>query len=153
MKKLKSLPEPLQKQILMRLGLAAALFILGPASAAIWHDASMLLILAAAAFFAVLGIRIAYRDYIIIKGICSDVDATIIRRRTKAIVFCTVMDDKEIKLRIPLRQQFRKIAVGDALEVYVDAETQILDWDGEFRLQSYICIDKDGPACYTNEVK
>jgi len=153
MKKMKSLPEPLQKQILMRLGLAAALFILGPASAVIWRDASMLLILAAAALFAVLGVRIAYRGYIVINGICGDVDATVIRRRTKAIVLCTVMDDKEIMLRIPLRQQFRKIAVGDALEVYVDAETQIHEWDGEFRLQSYICIDKAGPACYTNEVK
>jgi len=153
MKKLKSLPEPLQKQILLRLGLAAVLFILGLASAIIWKDASMLLIIAAAALFAVLGVRIAYRDYIIINGICGDVDATIVRRRTKAIVLCAMMGGKEIKLRIPLRQQFKKIAVGDALEVYVDAETQIHEWDGEFRLQSYIAIDKASAACYTNEVK
>ena len=153
MKKLKSLPEPLQKQILLRLGLATALFILGPASAVIWHDTSMLLIIAAAALFAVLGVRIACRDYIIINGICGDMDATIIRRRTKAIVLYTVMGGKEIKLRISLRQQFKKTAVGDALEVYVDAETQIHEWDGEFRLQSYICIDKAGLACYTNKVK
>ena len=153
MKKLKSLPEPLQRQILLRLGLAAVLFTLGMASAILWRDVSMLLIIAAAALFAMLGVRIACRDYIIINGICGDVDATIVRRRTKAIVLCTVMDGKEIKLRIPLRQQFKKIAVGDALEVYVDAETQIHEWDGEFRMQSYIAIDKAEAVCYTNEVK
>ena len=153
MKKIKSLPEPLQKQIWLRLGLAAALLIFGLVSAVAWRDWSMLLIIAVSVFFAALGIRIAYRDYIAIRGVCNDVDATLVRRRAKAIVLCTVMDGKDIMLRIPLRQQFRKITVGDALEVYVDAETQIHEWDGEFRLQSYICIDKAGPACYTSEVK
>jgi len=142
MKKLKLLPESLQKQILLRLGLAAVLFMLGPASAVIWRDASMLLIIAVAALFAVLGIRIAYRDYIIVNGVCDNITETIIRKRTKAIVLNTEYNGKAIKLHIPLRQQFRKFAVGDILEVYVDAAAQIYDWDNEFHLQSYIAIDK-----------
>ena len=153
MKKLKSLPEPLQKQILLRLSLAAALFILGLASAVIWRDINMLLIVAVAVLFAALGIRIAYRDYIVINGICDDVNETVIRRRTKAIVLNTEIEGKCVKLRIPLRQQFRKITIGDALMIYVDAATQIIDCDGEYRLQSYIAIDKVKTACYTNEVK
>ena len=50
-----------------------------------------------------------YRDYIVVNGVCEDVDATIIRRRTKAIVLRTVMNGKEIKLRIPLRSSSRRL--------------------------------------------
>jgi len=142
MKKLKSLPEPLQRQILLRLALAALLLFLGLASATIWRDASMLLIIVVAILYAALGIRIVLRDYIIIKGICDDATETMIRRRTKAIVLRTEIDGKEIKLRIAIRQQFRKVKAGDSLDVYVDAATQIHEWDGEFRLQSYIAIEK-----------
>jgi len=142
LQKIKSLPEPLQRQILLRFALAAALLVLGVASAIAWRDASMLFIIAVAVFFAVLGVRIACRDYIVIAGICGDVDATVIRRRTKAIILCTVMNGREIRLRIPLRQQFRKIAAGDVLEVYIDAATQVHEWGGEFRLQGYIAIEK-----------
>ena len=153
MKKLKSLPVPLQKQILLRLCLAAVLFIVGLVSAVMWRDTSMLLIIAVAALCVVMGIRIAYREYIVIQGICDDVSTTIIRGRTKAIVLRTEIEGKEINLRIPLRQQFKKITVGDILEVYVDAATQIHEWEGEFRLQSYIAVDKRSTACYTNGVK
>ena len=153
MKKIKSLPEPLQKQIFLRLTLAAVLLIVGLVSAVMWRDASMLLIIAVAALCAALGVRIAYREYIVIQGLCDDVSVTIIRGRTKAIVLRTEIKGKEIKLRVALRQQFKKIAVGDVLEVYVDAGTQIHEWDGEFRLQSYIAIDKRPAICYTNEVK
>jgi len=153
MKKLKSLPEPLQRQILLRLGLAAALCIVGLISAIVWRDPSMLLISAVAILLAVLGIRIACRDYIVIQGVCVDAAATVIRRRTKMIVLRTEMDGKEIKLRISLRQQFRKIVVGDILDVYVDTAAQILEWDGEFRLQSYIAVDKRPAACYTDVAK
>jgi len=146
MKTLKSLPEPLQRQILLRLGLAAVLFIFGLASAAAWRDWSMLIIIAVALFFAFLGIRIVWRDYIVITGVCSEVEATMIRKRTKAIVLITEMGGKEGKLRVSLRQQFRKIAVGDILDVYVDTEAQIYEWEGEFRLQSYIAIDKHAPG-------
>ena len=146
MKKLKSLPEPLQRQILLRLGLAAALFIFGLVSAIAWRDWSMLIIIAVALFIAFLGIRIVWRDYIIITGVCSEVEATMIRKRTKAIVLITEMGGKEGKLRVSLRQQFRKIAVGDILDVYVDTEAQIYEWEGEFRLQSYIAIDKHAPG-------
>ena len=140
--RIQSLPEPLQRQILLRLALATVLFVFGLISAVIWRDASMLVIVAVAVFFAALGIRIAYRDCIVIHGICVDVDASIIQRRKKAIVLQTKMKGKEANLRIPLRQQFRKIAAGDALEVYIDAAAQIHEWDGEFRLQGYIAIDK-----------
>jgi len=153
MKKLKSLPEPLQKQILLRLGLAAALCLVGLISAIVWRDPSMLIIAAVSVLLAVLGIRIACREYIVIKGVCEDATATVIRKRTKMIVLRTEIDGKKIKLRISLRQQFRKIVVGDVLDVYVDTATQILGWDGEFRLQSYIAVDKRPAACYTDEVK
>jgi hypothetical protein len=153
MKKIKSLPAPLQKQIVLRLCLGVALLIVGLVSAIMWCDVSMLLIIAVAALCVVLGVRITYREYIVIQGVCDDVSTTILRGRTKAIVLSTEIEGKEIKLRVALRQQFKKIAVGDALEVYVDAETQIHEWDGEFRLQSYIAIDKRPATCYTNEVK
>jgi len=153
MKKLQSLPVPLQRQILLRLGLAAALFVFGPASAILWRDRSMLVILAVAAFFAVLGLRIAWRDYIVIHGVCAEVDSTVIRKRSKAIVLLTEIEGREAKLRVPLRQQFRKYAAGDVLDVYVDAAAQIYGWDGEFRLQSYIAIDKTKSVCYTDAVK
>jgi len=146
MKKLKSLPEPLQRQILLRLGLATALFFFGLVSAAVWRDWSMLIIIAVALFVAYLGIRIAWRDYIVITGVCSEVDTTVIRKRTKAIVLITEMSGKEVKLRVSLRQQFKKFAVGDVLDICVDTEAQIYDWEGEFRLQSYIAVDKHPPA-------
>jgi len=153
MKKLQSLPVPLQKQILLRWGLAGVLFIFGLISAIIWRDASMLVIIAATVFFAVLGVRILWREYIVVTGICVETDVTIIRKRTKAIVLVTEIEGKEARLRIPLRQQFRKYAAGDILDVYVDTAAQIHEWNGEFRLQSYISVDKHAPSCYTNEVK
>lgn len=145
MKKLTSLPIPLQKQILLRLALSAALLIFGVASAAIWRDKSMLLIIIIAAFCAVMGLRIAARDYIVISGFCCETDTTMLRRRTKAIVITAQLSGNEVKLRVPLRQQFKRIAVGETLDIYVDAAAQIHEWNGEFRLQSYIAVDKRSP--------
>jgi len=140
--KLGSLPVPLRRQVVTHLGLAAVLLIFGLLSAALWRDKSMLIIIAVAVFFAALGVRICYRDYIVITGICIEVEPTIIRKRNKAVTITTMVDGKEMSLRIPLRQQFRKFAAGDTLEVYIDTETRINEWDGIFHLQTYIVIDK-----------
>lgn len=142
LQKIRSLPEPLQRQIWLRFSLAALLFIFGLVSAIVWRDKSMLIIIAVAVFFAVLGFRISYREYIIFTGTCIEVEPTIIRRRNKAVTITTMAEGKERSLRIPLRQQFRKIAAGDLLEVYVDAAAMIYEREGVFHLQSYICIDK-----------
>jgi len=146
MKKLKqqiqSLPEPLQRQIWLRFGLAAVLLIFGLASAIAWRDISMLVIIAVAVFSGALGVRLCYRDYLVITGICSEVDTTVIRKRNKAIVLLASVEGKDTALRIPLRQQFRKLAVGDILDVYVDATAAIYERDGIFQLQSYIAMEK-----------
>lgn len=142
MKILKSLPVPLQKQVLLRLCLSLLLFVFGLLCTIAWRDKSMLIIIAVAVFFALLGVRIMLREHIVITGTCVEADATMIRKRTKAIVLIAELNDVEVKLRIPLRQQFKKIVVGDKLEFYVDATTQIYEWDGEFRLHSYIAVDK-----------
>ena len=139
---IKSLPEPMQKQIVLRFVLSIVLLTFGLASAVIWQDKSMLLIIAVAAFSGVLGFRLCYRDFIVITGICTEVDNTVIRKRNKAIVVIAVVDGKEVTLRIPVRQQFRKFAVGDTLDIYVDAATSIHELDGKLQLQNYIAIDK-----------
>ena len=140
--RIKSLPEPLQRQVWLRFGLAAALLVFGLASAIIWRDKTMLVIIAVAAFSGALGVRLCCRDYIVITGICSDVDTTVIRKRSKAVVIIAAVEGQEKAIRIPLRQQFRKLAVGDVLDVYVDAAAMIYERDGIFHLQSYIAIDK-----------
>jgi len=144
LERIKSLPEPMQRQIWLRFGLGAALFLFGPLSAIAWRDWTMLVILAVAVFCAALGIRIAYREFVVITGICGEVESTVIRKRSKAILLITEIGGKEAMLRIPLRQQFRKFTEGELLEVYVDAAASIHEWDGKLQLQSYIAIDKRG---------
>jgi ribosomal protein L21E len=142
MKKLKTLPEPLQKQILLWLGMSAALMILGLVSAVLLRDKNVLLIFVVAIFCAVQGVRIGLRPYSSISGTVSEVQTTPIRRRSKAILLKTMQDGQVIVLRVPLRQGIQKFAVGDALDIYVDVAAKIYDWNNEFRLQSYIAIDK-----------
>ena len=142
LQQIQALPEPVQRQVWLRFGLAAVLFIFGLASAIAWKDVSMLVIIAVAVFGGVLGVRLCYRDYIVITGICSEVDTTVIRKRNKAIVLLASVEGKETALHISLRQQFRKLSAGDALDFYVDATAPIYERDGIFQLQSYIAIDK-----------
>jgi hypothetical protein len=149
MKKLKLLPEALQKQILLRFALAAALLILGTASAILLRDKSVLVIFAVALFCAGQGVWICLRPYIVIKGTVREVTLTPVRRRSKSILLQTEMG----ALRISLKQRLRKFSVGEPLELYVDAATQIYEWDGEFRLQSYISVDRPTKSCYTKGVK
>ena len=69
-------------------------------------------------------------------------DTTVIRKRNKAIVLLASVEGKDAALRIPLRQQFHKLMVGDILDVYVDAAATIYERGGIFQLQSYIAMEK-----------
>jgi hypothetical protein len=139
MKRFKALPESLQRQVLLRFSAAAALLILGLVSALWWRDKSVLLIFVVALFFAAQAVRVCLCKYIVITGTCKEAAVTPIRKRGKSILLQTNMSGQQAVLRIMTHQ---KVHAGEIVTVYADARTPIYEWQGEFRLQSHLALDR-----------
>lgn len=143
--KLSSLPEPIQKQILIRLGFGAVfllLFVVVLAMSFDWLTVVPFIILALASVLT--AIHLFYQalagNYVVVKGVCEETAVTPLRKRTKSILLKT----EEASVRIKLRQRLRKIPVGSNIVLYIAASTPVYERDGEHHLYSYIAIDIKG---------
>ncbi len=137
--KFKRIPAPIQTQVFFRLGLAlvSALFfilLLG-----ITDD---LLAIIPFAGLSVYSLFYAYRifrrsvegGYVIIRGRCVEVENTIIRKRTKAVM----IEAEEQMVRIILRQRLNRIRAGAEVRLYVADNTPVFDKDGAKLLNYYL---------------
>lgn len=140
-----AMPEPLQKQILIRLGFALAFFLLFILVLCMMFDwlttipfvaISLYSLMSAGALF----IRTANKEYVVVRGRCVETEVTLIRKRSKSIL----IETEEHMVRVTLRQRLRRIPQGTYLEVYVANNAQVYERDGVKLLYTYLAVEYKG---------
>ena len=142
LKEFKRLPEPLQKQTLIRLGCSGLFLILLIVFLKSARDIYLWLPCAGATvLFLAAGIllfcRAAQGDYIVISGECAEVGATPVKRRAKYIVLHADVCD----VKVMLRNRLRKINKGAVVRLYVLSSTPLYEERNGCLLRSYIAIE------------
>jgi len=136
------LPEPLQKQILIQLGLGALFLILLVAVVSastdlyLWLPCAGLALLFTATSIALFR-KAVLGDYVIINGECTEVGVTTVKRRAKYLV----LDTEAGKVRVILQNRRRKVSVGAAIKLFVNKNTPIYEHNGVQILYTYIAIE------------
>ena len=138
----KQMPELLQKQVLVRLGLCALSIAL--LAALIVYTGDMFLALpftGLSAFFAAAAFALfrtaVLGEYVVVSGKCAETSVTVLKRRAKYIV----LDTDECKLKVMLRGRMRKIPVGAEVKLYIANKTPIYDHNGLQVLYTYIAME------------
>ena len=145
--KFMQIPVPLRKQILLRcagVGLGAAMLLIVLIYSTDWR---FMVPCAAAAVFclssaALLFDRCVRGKYVVITGICTEIERTSIRKRIKAIYLQT--EEHQIKL-VGVRP-VRNLIVGDTLNLFVAENTPVYNTDGCNVICSYIALSKTLPT-------
>jgi len=136
------LPEPLQKQVLTRLGLGAVFFLIMLALLIAVRDAYLWLPCAgAAASFAAAAFLLlrsaALGEYVVVSGGCAEVRHTAIKRRVKYFILRTDSGD----LKVIPRGSARKVRRGAAVRLYVSKNTPVYEENGTQILYTYMALE------------
>lgn len=140
-----ALPEPLQKQIFVRLGfffIFLVLFILVLCVMLDWMTVIpfIMLTIASLASAYTLYRRVVAGKYVVIHGRCVESVVTLLRKRTKSIL----VEADEHMVRVMMKQRLKRIPDGIILDVYVASDMHVYDKDGAKLLYSYFAIDVKG---------
>lgn len=140
--KLKKLPEALQKQVWYRLVASIVfffLFLVILISFRYLYFCFAYLIFAGAllvngGWLFYIGSR---GKYIIIQGVCGQIETTGIRKRIKSITITLEGNT----LKIPIRQSMNKLAVGDTVIVYFSDKTLVYEQDVNCIICNYYSLE------------
>ncbi len=142
----KNIPEPLQKQILYRIGtgaaallLTASLFLYAMNPFSIVSCAGIMVFCGISSF--VLFRKAVIGEYVVVNGECLKVTLTSVRKRVRAITFLT--GDGQT-LQVTVKQRLKKIRVGVAVTLYVAANMPVYEKDGMHLLYSYLALETRG---------
>lgn len=138
----KRLPEPLQKQTLIRLGIGALFLILLTALIITARDIYLWLPCAGSALFFAVAAFLLFRkavlgEYVVVSGVCSDIGLTTVKRRAKYLILQT----DECSVKVMLRSRMRKIPVGASVRLYVAKNTPVYEQNGSQIMYTYMAID------------
>ena len=145
--KYKQIPQPLRKQILLRCagaGLALAMLLFVLVYSRDWRFfipcvvAAVLCIASAALLFN----RCVRGKYVVITGICTEIERTSIRKRIKALHLQT----EEHHVRLVGVRGLRSLSVGETLSLFVADNTPVYSVEGSNVICNYITLSKALPA-------
>ena len=145
-KAFRQIPEPLQRQILYRLGWGAAVLLLTIVLLSYTAELYSVLFCTAVIIFCVVSAFMLFRravigDYVVISGICSEVAVTPVKKRTKMI---TLRTEDGRTLKVMIKQRLKKAKPGDMIILYVATEMPIHESDGEPLIYSYLTLEAKG---------
>lgn len=75
--------------------------------------------------------------YVLVEGVCQQVEQTAIRKKTKSIYFTT----EPYVVKVRLRHRLKEIAVGDHIAVFVSDNMPVYQENGCQILNGYIAIE------------
>ena len=138
----KRLPYALQKQILLRFGVGLLFLLVSILVLAFYRDIYFFLpCFVFAIFFGINGVLLFKQadkgKYVVVEGICSDIERTPIRKRVKSIYMQTDAD----AVKLIVKQRVRQIAVGNTIRVYVADNTPVYEQEQCKLLCTYLCIE------------
>lgn len=136
------IPEPLRRQILFRMGIGLVSVILLITALLVGGDWRFCVpCMALAVFFLGGGTLLFFRGadgrYVIIEGVCTEIERSAVRRRLKS--FSLQGERSPIRI-MNQRQRIRGLAVGDTLTVYVSEKALVYEMDGCKIVNSYIAL-------------
>lgn len=136
-----ALPIPLQRQILVRVGLSAASMVTGAGLLILLCSAAIAAPCLVAALLAAASAWHIYRQAklgrcLVLKGTVLNTEMSALRSRPKALLL--EVDGKA--LRVVLRGRHKVLGAGAAVEVYITDTTPLYDWRGLHQLQSYLAL-------------
>jgi hypothetical protein len=142
-KAFKQIPEPLQKQILYRLFIGAAVLAVTVAFLMSSLDILSALSCAAIMVFCIISAFLLFRravagDYVVISGDCLGVGLTALRKRTKTI---TLRTEDDRPLQVLIKHCRKKISVGSRVTLYVASNMLVYEKSGVHFLHSYLAIE------------
>ena len=137
-------PQILQKQIILRLASGVAALVM---TAFLWlHNGGLELILPVICFAAamLIGARLLYvrcadKSYVVIRGICTQIDHTGIRRRLKDIY----VQEAQFTVRL-VRPAIRisSIRVGDPITIYLAEDAPVYEMEGCKAVYHPLAVEK-----------
>lgn len=140
----RNIPSPLQKVILIRFGASgAALFMLICIMLLKGHWQFLIPCLAVSIVFSVSGLQLladcSEKKYITIRGVCSEVERTGLRKRIKSIC----LKQGEVAIRLPHPDYFsRTLSSGDSIVVYVASNAPVYEVDGYQVICNTLAIER-----------
>lgn len=138
-----ALPKPLQKQILIRIAgaiLGLFLFILVLIFYKDWRFwiPCVILSVMCLASAGTLFYRCVFGKYVVVEGVCTDIDKTLIRRRIKAIY----IRNDNFSIKIVNAKRIKNLSIGDIVTVYVADNSAVYDVDGMKVICYYLAMTK-----------
>ena len=139
----KCIPKPLQKQILIRIAgaiLGLFLFILVLIFYKDWRFWIPCVILSVMCLSSAgtLFYRCVFGKYVVVEGVCTDIDKTLIRRRIKAIY----IRNDNFSIKIVNAKRIKNLSIGDIVTVYVADNSAVYDVDGTKVICYYLAMTK-----------
>lgn len=137
------IPRPLQKQILLRLlgavlGLfLLILFLIVYKDWRFWTPCVILTVMCLASA-GTLFFRCVLGKYVVVEGICTDIDKSLIRKRVKAIY----IHNDQFSIKIVNAKRIRNLSIGDTVTVYVADNSAVYDVDGIKVICYYLAMTK-----------
>ena len=137
------IPRPLQKQILLRLlgavlGLfLLILFLIVYKDWRFWIPCVILTVMCLASA-GTLFFRCVLGKYVVVEGICTDIDKSLIRKRIKAIY----IRNDQFSIKIVNAKRIRNLSIGDTVTVYVADNSAVYDVDGVKVICYYLAMTK-----------
>ena len=136
------MPTTMTRQILLRSGITLLTFILFVTVTAIFNN--IYLYMPCLILFAVMIVNtfsLVYNcvkgNYVILEGLCSDVEITKIKRKIKAIE----LKAQDRVFRFPINKRIGKINSGDTIIVYLSDKTLLYEKDGIFIVYEYYALE------------
>ena len=138
-----ALPKPLQKQILIRIAgaiLGLFLFILVLIFYKDWRFwiPCVILSVMCLASAGTLFYRCVFGKYVVVEGVCTDTDKTLIRRRIKTIY----IRNDNFTIKIVNAKRIKNLSIGDIVTVYVADNSAVYDVDGMKVICYYLAMTK-----------
>ena len=138
----KSSPGVLKRQVLRRLGIGLLFLVIGIIS---WILSKRFIFalpcFIAMAVFCISGIGVLLlmlnSGYIVLSGVCEQIEQTPIMRRTKALYLATEYGC----VKIPIRRNMRKVQIGASVRCYMPYRASVYDYDGLKTVSDYIAIE------------
>ena len=136
------MPAAMTRQILLRSGATLLIFVLFIAVTVIFNN--IYLYMPCLILFAVMIVNtfsLVYNcvsgNYVILEGLCSDVEVTRIKRKIKAIE----LKAQDRIFRFPINKRIGKINSGDTVIVYLSDKTLLYEKDGAFIVYEYYALE------------
>lgn len=130
----RSLPLPLQRQVVRHSLLGCALVILTLAIAVVEKDIALTVLgLMLGALFVVYAAYLVCIDFVAVEGVCTAVERSMLFRKTVTVI----MQTDSHTLRIPVRRPQGKVREGVGLILYLNSQARVYEDNGVLMVYEY----------------